>query len=74
MWCIPHPKKSDHTLILLDTEGMGDVEKVEENSQFLHENNDPLVLLLSLWFMLIMQIIILLLTLGQELRVGHEFN
>ncbi|XP_040854467.1 guanylate-binding protein 1-like [Ochotona curzoniae] len=27
MWCIPHPKKSDHTLILLDTEGMGDVEK-----------------------------------------------
>lgn len=74
MWCIPHPKKSDHTLILLDTEGMGDVEKVEDNSQFLCENDDPLVLLLSLWFMLIMQIIILLLTLGQESRVGHEFN
>ncbi|XP_056390575.1 guanylate-binding protein 1-like [Hyla sarda] len=27
MKCIPHPKKSDHTLILLDTEGVGDVEK-----------------------------------------------
>lgn len=27
MWCVPHPKKSDHILILLDTEGLGDVEK-----------------------------------------------
>ncbi|KAJ8332793.1 hypothetical protein SKAU_G00416890 [Synaphobranchus kaupii] len=27
MWCIPHPKKADHTLVLLDTEGLGDVEK-----------------------------------------------
>ncbi|KAJ8289777.1 hypothetical protein GJAV_G00005220 [Gymnothorax javanicus] len=27
MWCIPHPKKVDHTLVLLDTEGLGDVEK-----------------------------------------------
>ncbi|XP_058514918.1 guanylate-binding protein 1 [Ochotona princeps] len=27
MWCVPHPKKSDRTLVLLDTEGLGDVEK-----------------------------------------------
>ncbi|XP_036046574.1 guanylate-binding protein 1-like [Onychomys torridus] len=27
MWCVPHPRKSDHTLVLLDTEGLGDVEK-----------------------------------------------
>ncbi|XP_045334135.1 guanylate-binding protein 1-like [Leopardus geoffroyi] len=27
MWCIPHPKRPDHTLVLLDTEGLGDVEK-----------------------------------------------
>ncbi|XP_027694028.1 guanylate-binding protein 1-like [Vombatus ursinus] len=27
MWCVPHPKKPNHTLILLDTEGLGDVEK-----------------------------------------------
>ncbi|XP_058572661.1 guanylate-binding protein 1-like isoform X4 [Neofelis nebulosa] len=27
MWCVPHPKKPDHTLVLLDTEGLGDVEK-----------------------------------------------
>ncbi|XP_053326501.1 guanylate-binding protein 1-like [Spea bombifrons] len=27
MWCIPHPTKKDHTLVLLDTEGLGDVEK-----------------------------------------------
>ncbi|XP_012516556.1 PREDICTED: guanylate-binding protein 5 [Propithecus coquereli] len=31
MWCVPHPKKPDHTLVLLDTEGLGDVEKVEKN-------------------------------------------
>uniref|UniRef100_A0A4W5KNG0 GB1/RHD3-type G domain-containing protein n=1 Tax=Hucho hucho TaxID=62062 RepID=A0A4W5KNG0_9TELE len=28
MWCVPHPEKTDHTLVLLDTEGLGDVEKV----------------------------------------------
>ena len=28
MWCVPHPQKPDHTLVLLDTEGLGDVEKV----------------------------------------------
>ncbi|XP_043856545.1 guanylate-binding protein 7-like isoform X2 [Dromiciops gliroides] len=27
MWCLPHPSKPDHTLVLLDTEGLGDVEK-----------------------------------------------
>ncbi|KAK1339816.1 hypothetical protein QTO34_018373 [Cnephaeus nilssonii] len=27
MWCVPHPSKPDHTLVLLDTEGLGDVEK-----------------------------------------------
>ncbi|KAG9463473.1 hypothetical protein GDO78_021651 [Eleutherodactylus coqui] len=27
MWCVPHPVKREHTLVLLDTEGLGDVEK-----------------------------------------------
>ncbi|XP_046902490.1 guanylate-binding protein 1-like [Hypomesus transpacificus] len=27
MWCVPHPKQADQTLVLLDTEGLGDVEK-----------------------------------------------
>ncbi|XP_045870045.1 guanylate-binding protein 6-like [Meles meles] len=27
MWCMPHPCKPNHTLVLLDTEGLGDVEK-----------------------------------------------
>ncbi|KAM6330435.1 guanylate-binding protein 1-like [Alca torda] len=27
MWCVPHPCKPGHTLMLLDTEGLGDVEK-----------------------------------------------
>ncbi|XP_022352269.1 guanylate-binding protein 1-like [Enhydra lutris kenyoni] len=27
IWCVPHPKKPNHTLVLLDTEGLGDVEK-----------------------------------------------
>ncbi|XP_053123866.1 guanylate-binding protein 1-like isoform X2 [Hemicordylus capensis] len=27
MWCLPHPQKKGHTLVLLDTEGLGDVEK-----------------------------------------------
>lgn len=27
MWCVPHPLKKNHTLVLLDTEGLGDVEK-----------------------------------------------
>ncbi|KAL0963677.1 hypothetical protein UPYG_G00309420 [Umbra pygmaea] len=32
MWCVPHPVKRDHTLVLLDTEGLGDVEKGDENN------------------------------------------
>ncbi|KAJ8349233.1 hypothetical protein AAFF_G00176320, partial [Aldrovandia affinis] len=28
MWCVPHPRRDDLTLVLLDTEGLGDVEKV----------------------------------------------
>ncbi|XP_053124833.1 guanylate-binding protein 1-like [Hemicordylus capensis] len=27
MWCVPYPGKPDQTLVLLDTEGLGDVEK-----------------------------------------------
>ncbi|XP_028919992.1 guanylate-binding protein 1-like [Ornithorhynchus anatinus] len=27
MWCVPHPTKENLTLVLLDTEGLGDVEK-----------------------------------------------
>ncbi|XP_074122391.1 guanylate-binding protein 7-like [Sminthopsis crassicaudata] len=27
MWCVPHRSKQDHILVLLDTEGLGDVEK-----------------------------------------------
>nr|BAE87942.1 unnamed protein product [Macaca fascicularis] len=27
MWCVPHPKKPGHVLVLLDTEGLGDVEQ-----------------------------------------------
>ncbi|KAL2098622.1 hypothetical protein ACEWY4_005102 [Coilia grayii] len=30
MWCLPHPCKDGHTLVLLDTEGLGDVEKGDE--------------------------------------------
>lgn len=32
MWCVPHPQKPDHTVVLLDTEGLGDVEKIDEKS------------------------------------------
>ncbi|KAG7458963.1 hypothetical protein MATL_G00226210 [Megalops atlanticus] len=31
MWCVPHPYKGDHTLVLLDTEGLGDVKRGDEN-------------------------------------------
>ncbi|KAI5092913.1 guanylate-binding protein 1 [Silurus meridionalis] len=30
MWCVPHPIKQGHTLVLLDTEGLGDVHKGDE--------------------------------------------
>ncbi|XP_015992400.2 guanylate-binding protein 5 isoform X2 [Rousettus aegyptiacus] len=32
MWCVPHPVKTNHTLVLLDTEGLGDVEKGDKNN------------------------------------------
>ncbi|XP_055258691.1 guanylate-binding protein 5-like isoform X1 [Moschus berezovskii] len=32
MWCVPHPKKPNHTLVLLDTEGLGDVEKGDKTN------------------------------------------
>ncbi|CAO2600247.1 Guanylate-binding protein 5 [Lemmus lemmus] len=32
MWCVPHPQKPDHILVLLDTEGLGDVEKINEKN------------------------------------------
>ncbi|XP_016385412.1 guanylate-binding protein 1-like [Sinocyclocheilus rhinocerous] len=30
MWCVTHPYKEGHTLVLLDTEGLGDVKKGDE--------------------------------------------
>ncbi|KAL0154023.1 hypothetical protein M9458_050682 [Cirrhinus mrigala] len=27
MWCVPHPNEAGTTLVLLDTEGLGDVDK-----------------------------------------------
>ena len=30
MWCVPHPSKENHILVLLDTEGLGNVEKVRQ--------------------------------------------
>lgn len=32
MWCVPHPQKPNNTLVLLDTEGLGDVEKGDSNN------------------------------------------
>ncbi|XP_078389766.1 guanylate-binding protein 2-like isoform X3 [Cetorhinus maximus] len=32
MMCVPHPRNPDHRLILLDTEGLGDVEKGDEKN------------------------------------------
>nr|XP_019812689.1 PREDICTED: guanylate-binding protein 4-like isoform X1 [Bos indicus] len=32
MWCVPHPSKENHTLVLLDTEGLGDVEKGDSSN------------------------------------------
>ncbi|KAL8219635.1 UNVERIFIED_CONTAM: Guanylate-binding protein 3 [Gekko kuhli] len=29
MWCIPYPGRPDQTLVLLDTEGLGDTEKAD---------------------------------------------
>ncbi|KAE8578269.1 hypothetical protein XENTR_v10023426 [Xenopus tropicalis] len=41
MWCVPHPDKSARTLVLLDTEGLGDVDKG-------NTRNDSAILSLSL--------------------------
>lgn len=30
MWCVPHPIHAGHTLVLLDTEGLGDVHKGDD--------------------------------------------
>ncbi|KAM7097864.1 guanylate-binding protein 7-like isoform 14-T15 [Molossus nigricans] len=36
MWCVPHPSKLNHTLVLLDTEGLADVEKSDpENDSWI---------------------------------------
>ncbi|XP_067874564.1 guanylate-binding protein 1-like [Heterodontus francisci] len=32
MWCVPHPLNPNHCLVLLDTEGLGDVEKGDESN------------------------------------------
>lgn len=32
MWCMPHPNKPNCTLVLLDTEGLGDVEKGDKEN------------------------------------------
>ncbi|GCB76426.1 hypothetical protein scyTo_0019141, partial [Scyliorhinus torazame] len=32
MWCLPHPLKSNHSLVLLDTEGLGDVSKGDQKN------------------------------------------
>ncbi|KAM4697653.1 guanylate-binding protein 3-like [Rhinophrynus dorsalis] len=32
MWCVPHPTKENHTLVLLDTEGLGDIEKGDKKN------------------------------------------
>ena len=34
MWCMPHPSKENCTLVLLDTEGLGNVEKVRQGISF----------------------------------------
>uniref|UniRef100_A0A8C2FIH0 GB1/RHD3-type G domain-containing protein n=1 Tax=Cyprinus carpio TaxID=7962 RepID=A0A8C2FIH0_CYPCA len=35
MWCVPHPNKAGTTLVLLDTEGLGDVDKGDSK----HDSN-----------------------------------
>ncbi|XP_067901705.1 guanylate-binding protein 2-like [Heterodontus francisci] len=32
IWCFPHPEQDDHCMVLLDTEGLGDVEKGDEGN------------------------------------------
>ncbi|XP_041506395.1 guanylate-binding protein 1-like [Microtus oregoni] len=33
MWCMPHPRKAGHTLVLLDTEGLEDLEKGDNQNE-----------------------------------------
>ncbi|XP_026639937.1 guanylate-binding protein 1-like [Microtus ochrogaster] len=33
MWCVPHPQKADHTLVLLDTEGLEDLDKGDNQNE-----------------------------------------
>lgn len=46
MWCVPHPCQPEHTLVLLDTEGLGDVEKVWKKQKL------PLCIPSTLWKLL----------------------
>uniref|UniRef100_H3ALK3 GB1/RHD3-type G domain-containing protein n=1 Tax=Latimeria chalumnae TaxID=7897 RepID=H3ALK3_LATCH len=32
MWCLPHPCKPDHCLVIIDTEGLGDVKKGDQKN------------------------------------------
>ncbi|XP_077303071.1 guanylate-binding protein 6-like isoform X2 [Lithobates pipiens] len=32
MWCLPHPTRKNHTLVLLDTEGLGNVNKGDKKN------------------------------------------
>ncbi|XP_067318555.1 guanylate-binding protein 2-like, partial [Anolis sagrei] len=32
MWCLPYPDRKDQTLVLLDTEGLGDVDKADKQN------------------------------------------
>ena len=47
MWCVPHPIQTDHTLVLLDTEELGDIEKVRHVFMFkqitLHLKNHQVI-------------------------------
>nr|XP_045245219.1 guanylate-binding protein 1-like [Macaca fascicularis] len=47
MWCVPHPKKPGHILVLLDTEGLGDVEKVRLKDPIGNNQNDSWIFALA---------------------------
>ncbi|GAB1288184.1 Guanylate binding protein 1 [Apodemus speciosus] len=38
MWCLPHPQMPEHTLVLLDTEGLEDIEKFLLSSTFIYNS------------------------------------
>uniref|UniRef100_A0A8B9GNT9 GB1/RHD3-type G domain-containing protein n=1 Tax=Astyanax mexicanus TaxID=7994 RepID=A0A8B9GNT9_ASTMX len=54
MWCVPHPNKPDHTLVLLDTEGLGDVKKVRT------QNFSNSILVFSVLWVLFVLLVLLL--------------